>query len=472
MTKLPETFLNTMKSLLSEEGFSCYLKSFEEPRVNGLRVNTSKILPEEFEKISPFSLTKVPWTTDGYYIDASEKASKHPYYFAGLYYLQEPSAMLPAQMLPICEGDRVLDTCAAPGGKSTELAARLNRTGILFSNDISNSRAQALLKNLELFGTPNTVILSEDLHKLEERYYEAFDKILIDAPCSGEGMFRKEPAVIRSWEEHGIQFYRNLQEMIVTSALKMLKPGGMLLYSTCTFSLLEDEEMVLFMKSVCPELHVVEPPIFCDGFVHGFVDKASVNDPELSNCVRLFPHKIKGEGHFAALLEKRIESSSAAATGYKSGTPVSSGSDAKTIAKIFEAAKDSLGMISPEFFKNGSFSLRNDHLSYLPSGASDLRGLRVLREGLLLGEWKKDRFEPSQALAMALKKEDYQNVIDFPVSDPRVIKYLKGETLDVTDIGPEKEGWILVCVDSFPLGFAKGKNGILKNKYLPGWRYQ
>ena len=477
MARLPETYLNNMKSLLSEEGFLSYLKCFDAPRVAGLRVNTSKISPEDFVKIAPFELRPVPWTTDGFYIDASEKASKHPYYFAGLYYLQEPSAMLPAALLPIAAGDRVLDTCAAPGGKSTELAAKLSHTGVLFSNDISNSRAQALLKNLELFGIPNAVILSEDLKKLEDRYFESFDKILIDAPCSGEGMFRKEPAVIKSWEEHGNQFYRNLQEMITASALKMLKPGGMMVYSTCTFSMLEDEEMILYMKSICPGLHVVKPPVFVDGFLHGFVEKASVKDPELANCIRLFPHKIQGEGHFAALLQKDGEGDISFSDGACNHLEEGLGKDAQGAANRPESAR--LPEEAQAFLKslknlpeNGTLSLRNDRLSLVPAPQNDLRGLRILREGLLLGECKKGRFEPSQALAMALRKEDYDNVLDLSVSDPRVLKYLKGETLDVTDIAPEKEGWVLVCVDSFPLGFAKGKNGILKNKYLPGWRYQ
>ncbi|MBP5224472.1 MAG: RsmB/NOP family class I SAM-dependent RNA methyltransferase, partial [Lachnospiraceae bacterium] len=203
MAKLPEQFLEEILSLLGEEEAGAYLRCFDEPRLYGLRVNTTKISVEDFLKIFPFPLEPVPWTDNGFYYRGEDRVSRHPYYYAGLYYLQEPSAMLPARLLPVEPGDRVLDTCAAPGGKSTELAAKLNGTGVLFSNDISNSRAQALLKNLELFGIPNAVILSEDLRRLEDRFAGCFDKILVDAPCSGEGMFRKEPAVVKAWLEHG-----------------------------------------------------------------------------------------------------------------------------------------------------------------------------------------------------------------------------------------------------------------------------
>ena len=301
--KLPETYLHAMRRILGEE-FDAYLESFGSERTAGLRVNTLKLRPADFEKISPFPLEPVPWTKNGYYISASEKSGKHPYYFAGLYYLQEPSAMAPAAILPVRPGERVLDLCAAPGGKSTELAAKLQGKGLLVANDISNSRAQALLKNLELFGVKNALILSEDPKKLAERFPEYFDKILIDAPCSGQGMFRKDPAVIRSYEEHGISFYTELQKSIVRTALRMLRPGGMLLYSTCTFSVEEDEEIVLYMKQCCEDLHVIDIPGRFPGFAPGRPDLASRDDPELLRCARLYPHRIRGEGHFVSLLQR------------------------------------------------------------------------------------------------------------------------------------------------------------------------
>jgi len=466
MQKLPEEFLSNMKALLGDE-YDAYLKSFDDERVYGLRVNTSKISAEDFEKISPFKLKKVPWTSDGYYYEGTEKPAKHPYYFAGLYYLQEPSAMTPAELLPVEEGDRVLDVCAAPGGKSTKLAVKLDRRGILYSNDISNSRAQALLKNLEVFGIPNSVILSEDPVKLTGRFAEYFDKILIDAPCSGEGMFRKEPAVVRSWIEHGNGFYVNLQKQITKACLAMLKPGGLLLYSTCTFSPEEDENMILYMRSLCPELRVLNIPDLYGGFAEGMPEKASVNDPALRNCIRLFPHRLSGEGHFLALLQKGGKEASEPSSVKRPGR----GGSAQT-AKLPPEVTEFLTHTTYDF-SGGSFSLRKDRLYFMPEGEGSLDGLRTLRSGLLLGEIKTKRFEPSQAFAMALKEEEFRETVSLPLEDPRVLKYLKGETLDASDLISEAlSGWILVCVDHFPLGFAKANRGILKNHYLPGWRYQ
>ncbi len=460
MATLPAEFLDSMKDLLGEE-YDAYLTSFGAERVYGLRVNTLKISVEDFLKICPFDVQPVPWTHNGFYYKGSEKPAKHPYYYAGLYYLQEPSAMTPAEILPVEEGDLVLDTCAAPGGKSTELAAKLNATGVLFSNDISNSRAQALLKNLELFGVKNTVILSEDPQKLEPHFNEYFDKILIDAPCSGEGMFRKEPAVIKSWIEHGNGFYVNLQKQITKKALSMLKPGGMMVYSTCTFAPCEDEDMILYMKELCPELRVLDIPERCGAFSHGMPEKAVRYDEDLKKCIRIFPHKVDGEGHFVALLQKGdAPDENTARKGKKAD-----------ISKLPEELRDFLGLVSMPF-ENGTFEVRNEKVYFVPDTGASFTGLRVMRSGLLIGELKKKRFEPSQAFAMALKEREFANTVSLPASDPRVLKYLKGETVDVSDVFEGNDGWVLFCTDHFPLGFAKSTRGVLKNKYLAGWRYQ
>ena len=460
MAALPAEFELKMKELLGEE-YESYLESFRAERVYGLRVNTLKISVEDFLKICPFEVKPVPWTHNGFYYRGSDKPAKHPYYFAGLYYLQEPSAMTPAEILPVEEGDLVLDTCAAPGGKSTELASKLNGKGVLFSNDISNSRAQALLKNLELFGVKNTVILSEDPQKLEPQFREYFDKILIDAPCSGEGMFRKEPAVIKSWVEHGNEFYVNLQKQITKKALSMLKPGGMMVYSTCTFAPCEDEDMILYMKDLCPELKVLDIPNRYGGFSEGMPEKAVRYDEELKKCIRIFPHKVDGEGHFVALLQK----------GEETETKRDSKNKKADISRLPLKLREFLSMVSMPF-ENGSFEIRNEKVYFVPDTGAAFAGLRVMRSGLLIGEMKKKRFEPSQAFAMALKEAEFSNIVSLPASDPRVLKYLKGETVDVSDVFTGNDGWVLFAVDHFPLGFAKAARGILKNKYLAGWRYQ
>ena len=461
---LPSAFEEKMKYLLGAE-YNNYLDCFDEPRHYGLRVNTAKISVEDFLKISPWPLKKIPWIHNGFYYDGENcQPAKHPYYFAGLYYLQEPSAMTPADRLPIEPGDKVLDVCAAPGGKATELGARLNGTGVLAANDLSNSRAKGLLKNIELMGIGNVLVLSEEPGKLIPYFTEYFDKILIDAPCSGEGMFRKDRKMIRAWEEHGPDYFARIQKSIITQAAQMLKPGGMILYSTCTFSPEENEQTIEYLLEQYPDFDVCGIEGY-EGFACGMPEVTASKDKRLSRTVRIFPHRMKGEGHFLALLQKHAAADSDTLTA----------SDVKSTTgrkKLPEDLTDFLADIRREF-DPGRFDIRADKVYYMPEGLPALNGIRFLRTGLFLGELKKKRFEPSQAFAMNLKKEEYPRIIDLPVSDERVIKYLKGETLDVEDlVSPKEKGWYLVCVDGYPLGFGKLAGQVLKNKYLPGWRWQ
>ena len=478
---LPSAFEEKMKYLLGAE-YNNYLDCFDEPRHYGLRVNTAKISVEDFLKISPWPLKKIPWIHNGFYYDGENcQPAKHPYYFAGLYYLQEPSAMTPADRLPVEPGDKVLDVCAAPGGKATELGARLNGTGVLAANDLSNSRAKGLLKNIELMGIGNVLVLSEEPGKLIPYFTEYFDKILIDAPCSGEGMFRKDRKMIRAWEEHGPDYFAKIQKSIITQAAQMLKPGGMILYSTCTFSPEENEQTIEYLLEQYPDFDVCEIEGY-EGFACGMPEVTASKDKRLSRTVRIFPHRMKGEGHFLALLKKQSDDTPDTFTDSQDGHPaakhdrksavrgnIKTGTGRKTLP---EELTDFLADVRREF-DPGRFDIRADKVYYMPEGLPALNGIRFLRTGLFLGELKKKRFEPSQAFAMNLKKEEYPRIIDLPVSDERVIKYLKGETLDVEDIvSPKEKGWYLVCVDGYPLGFGKLAGQILKNKYLPGWRWQ
>ena len=462
MIKLPEKFENKMKELLQDE-YDDYLQCYDEPRYYGLRVNTNKISVEDFLKIAPWPLTPVPWIPNGFYYDGDKiQPSKHPYYFAGLYYLQEPSAMTPASRIPVEPGERVLDVCAAPGGKATELGAKLKGEGVLIANDISNSRARGLLKNLELFGIGNMMVISEEPGKLVEYFPEYFDKILIDAPCSGEGMFRKDKKMVKAWEEHGPEFFSKLQRSIITQAAAMLKPGGMILYSTCTFDPLENEKTVEYLLETCPEFKICEMEGY-EGFCEGIPKYVEDHSEEYRKTVRIFPHKMQGEGHYLALVKKGDDN-----TERKNEKTAKPKSGAK---KLPEELEQFLKELAWDIDKS-RLDIREERVYYMPENLPMLKGVRFLRSGLLLGEVKKNRFEPSQALAMCLKKEEYPRILDLPVSDDRVIKYLKGETLDVEDITSRKEkGWYLVCVDGYPLGFGKLANQTLKNKYLPGWRW-
>lgn len=464
---LPLVFEEKMRNLLKEE-FDAYIACYEEPRYYGLRVNTRKLSAAEFEKICPFAVRPVPWIHNGFYYDGEAVSpAKHPYYFAGLYYLQEPSAMTPASRLPIEPGDRVLDLCAAPGGKATELGARLGGEGLLVANDISSSRAKGLLKNIEVFGIGNVLVSCEEPGRLEQFFPEYFDKILIDAPCSGEGMFRKDRKMVKAWEEHGPEFFSNIQKSLILQAARMLKPGGMMLYSTCTFDERENERIIAHLLGTYPEFQIlpIEP---YEGFASGRKECVQGDVQRIQDTVRIFPHRMKGEGHYLALLRKGDEKAEEERrTEAERRRPLQTQRKKARLPEDFQ-----------EFWQHVTrplheerIEIRGDKLYEMPEGLPDIRGLRFLRTGLLLGELKKNRFEPSQALAMNLKKEDYDACIDLPAEDERVLRYLKGETLEVEDlIGEKAKGWYLVCVDGFPLGFGKAGRGTLKNKYLPGWR--
>lgn len=454
--ELPVTFVENMKRILGDE-LSDYLESYKKPRFMGLRINTSKISVEEFEKINPFqSLKKVPWTTNGYYYTEEDAPTRHPYYYAGLYYIQEPSAMTPASVLPVEENDRVLDLCAAPGGKATELGAKLHHTGLLVANDASASRTKALLKNLEVFGMPNILVTSEMGDRLDNYFHEYFDKILIDAPCSGEGMFRKQAHMIPAWEKQGPEVFSKIQREILNQAAELLKPGGTMLYSTCTFSEMENEGSIDgFLKSHS-DFHLADIP-WQEGFCPGKPELVASSFP-LEKCVRLFPHKIDGEGHFLALLQKDGEK------------PPNRLEKKRKIKKLPQELEEFLEDVSWPFDRAG-IEVKDTKVFLMPEGIGQCRGLRFLRSGLYMGEILKKRFEPSQAFAMVLKKEEYASVIDLPVSDERVFRYLKGETIELEEGESSRDcGWQLVCVDGYPLGWGKLIRGTLRNKYFSGWR--
>lgn len=454
--KLPEKFEQRMKELLKDE-YESFVKGYDAEHAAGLRVNTMKLTAAAFEKMAPLSVRKIPWISNGFYYNAAEnKPAKHPYYYAGLYYIQEPSAMTPAAVMPVKPGDRVLDLCAAPGGKSTELAAKLNGTGVLVANDISSTRAKALLKNLEVFGTKNALVMSENPAKLSQHFQGYFDCVLVDAPCSGEGMFRKDPAIMKNWEQYGVLYYQKIQrEEVLPYAVKMLRPGGYLVYSTCTFSPEEDEDTVGFLLKEYPELKILDSPLQYEGFAPGQPKWADAPS-EASKAIRIWPHRMEGEGHFVALFQK---SEAAEASDFVSYTYKS--------VQLSPETKEFLAHIRWEFDFSRITAI-NDTLYYLPQDIPDISGLRMLRSGLLLGEMKKNRFEPSQAFACTLKADEYDNCYNLPADDEDVIRYLKCET--ITAKRPVKDGFVLILVDGFPLGWGKAQNGTIKNKFLPGWR--
>lgn len=502
LNNLPDEFLERMQKLLGEE-YETFLQTYEETRKFGLRVNTLKISVEDFKEQVPFHLTEIPWIDNGFYYEREDNAARHPFYYAGMFYLQEPSAMTPANILPVTPGEHVLDLCAAPGGKATALAAKLQGEGLLVANDISASRAKALLKNLEVFGVKNAFVTNAAPVKLAEQFQESFDKILVDAPCSGEGMFRKDLANARAWSLDKVEECAKIQREITQQAVKMLRPGGVMLYSTCTFAPEENEGTIAYLLETCPDMELIEMPMY-EGFVPGMPElldrfgqmDETDNDRRLSSetwktlhqagvfaaedsleqkwdilrrCVRIFPHKMDGEGHFLALLKKKGELSGIHnKVGRKSGKP--SKDEEKVLREFLQDVSMSWNMDQVE--------VRKDQVYFVPCPPEIKGGIPFLRNGLYLGELKKGRFEPSQSFAMALRgpfdgNAEYRSVLNLEYSDERVRRYLCGETIDVEDIPVKsKKGWQLVCVNGFPLGWGKLVNGTLKNKYHQGWRMQ
>lgn len=470
MADLPQSFLDSMKEILGED-YEAFLAGFDGQRQYGLRVNTLKMNLEEFERIAPFHLKKVPWISNGYFYEAEDAPAKHPFYSAGLYYLQEPSAMTPASRLKVQPGERVLDLCAAPGGKATELGAALQGEGLLVANDINTARARALLRNLELFGISNSFVTNEPPYVLAERFPEFFHKIMVDAPCSGEGMFRKNPAVVDSWQEKGPEYFSKLQREIIVQAADMLLPGGMMFYSTCTFSPLENEKTITHLLKERPDMEVI-PMEDYEGFAEGLTSyRGEVFDESCKLCRRIWPHKMSGEGHFMALLHKKN------GVQQQVQQTVSQSSiwweKCKGLNKEQKAAAEDFFSHVNIAYDEKRIDVRGDNLYYLPAPKYDGRGLHFLRNGLFMGEFKKKRFEPSQPFALALHAQDFDQVLDFPADDEHLSRYLRGETLDVSDLiaGEKKrKGWQLVMVAGHPLGFGKLVNNNLKNKYPAGWR--
>lgn len=489
MAWLPEKFLERMREMLGEE-YDEFLASYEKPRTFGLRVNTLKMTPAEFEKLGLFPVTRIPWVENGFFYRGDVRPAGHPLYAAGAYYLQEPSAMTPAACLGVRPGERVLDLCAAPGGKATELGARLRGEGLLVANDISTSRARALLYNLEVFGIGNAFVTNETPSRLADAFEGYFDRILVDAPCSGEGMFRKEEAVARDWTPQKSEYFAGQQREILAQAVRMLRPGGTLLYSTCTFAPCEDEQTISWLLERFPEMRLVPLPAY-EGFDRG---RPSWGDgrEDLELCVRIWPHRMDGEGHFLAKLEKAGEfvREETECEGILSGHGNRKSGRGKARAEKMRGRGERAGKeqkthltetekgLIHEFlapctrrFPEDRMERRGQKVYLVPKLPEKVRGLKFLRNGLCMGELRKDRFEPSQQLAMYLKAEEFGEKICLDPGDERAVRYLKGETLSIL---PEEtdspSGWKLVCIGSYPLGWGRLVQGVLKNKYQSSWR--
>jgi NOL1/NOP2/sun family putative RNA methylase len=617
--KLPQKFTEKMKKLLGAE-FDNFMSSYDDQRLYGLRVNRLKLDAAAWKELSAFGADAkpVPWCEEGFYYKEGQRPGKHPHYHAGLYYIQEPSAMAPVELLDVQPGHYVLDLCAAPGGKSTQIAAKLQGSGVLVTNDNARERTKALAKNIELAGVRNAIVLNEEPERLAPVFAEWFDRILIDAPCSGEGMFRKDDSMIADWEKHSVERCSLMQRDILRHAAAMLAPGGRLVYSTCTFSPEENEQQIAAFLAEHNDFDIV-PAEHRYGWQPGRPDLAelrlldgqgsehSVKDINLSTLagarqdnnaqfgggtwseeanarisaeqygvnerrldadrlqslagtVRLWPHRLEGEGHYAAVLRRSgerplrdagaLDSASGgggnSASGAQpdtcsvnggparlrggkefvraeaySGKGASQAGSRKLPGKRLERADKRAGserldkrdrkthmrglesggadrrhrgsqesesaeelwssqsgqFVTDSLHEMGTLVAYGSRIYIQPPGVPALDGLRVVRAGWFVGEADKGRLTPSHPLALGLEREDAARSISWRSDQPETLRYLKGETVfaEEQDLvlkeGVSAKGYVLVCTDGFPIGWAKFAGGMLKNELPTGWRW-
>ncbi|MEK3881664.1 RsmB/NOP family class I SAM-dependent RNA methyltransferase [Paenibacillus sp. PL2-23] len=507
MTQLPALFLRKMEELLQTE-FQAFLDSYAAPRVYGLRVNPLKLSAKDWLALTPMEerVRPIPWAPSGYYYTEEERPGRHPHYHAGLYYIQEPSAMLPVELLDVQPGHRVLDLCAAPGGKSTQIAGKLGGQGILVSNDNAFERTKPLAKNIELQGVRNAVVLNEEPGSIARVFPAWFDRILVDAPCSGEGMFRKDDSMAASWESYSVERCAAMQRDILAQAATMLKPGGLLVYSTCTFSPEENEMQIADFLAKRRDFYI-EPVSHTAGVSAGqpdWVDEATAyqlgaeGTASLAGTVRLWPHKLEGEGHFIAALRRSGESTPETVAvrssqeqepprmaklkgGKPRGPEKPMRGGKQAAAALQEPPEATWKRFAEQELRLGleeeSQPLAFGHAVYLqPKGVPPLDGLKVIRAGWLAGEVRNGRFQPAQSLALGLKREEAARSISWGADAEETARYLKGETLFVQPEelklaeGAAAKGYVLICVDGFPVGWSKFVDGMLKNELAAGWR--
>lgn len=449
MINLPQEFESRMKNLLGEQ-YGDYLKALEQPAVKGFRVNTDKISLEDFEKINPFGNEKIPYVENGFYLDAT-KAGNHPYHHAGMIYIQEPGAMAPLECVDIDPDWCILDMCAAPGGKSTQAKLKLGEKGILVSNEIISSRCKILTGNIERLGFQNTVITCMEPKKIAKTFPETFDFIIVDAPCSGEGMFRKEEIAVSEWSKANVTMCAERQQSILNEALKALKLGGTILYATCTFSL-EENEMVVdtFLKNhpdftLLPVKEAVKNAT-ADGIKFDGCECENITD-----CRRFYPHLSKGEGQFMAVLKNNGE-----ATTTSQKRP-------QQKEKIEKLVFDFLDNCLSDYNKENVMMYNGNAVYFTPDFAVP-KGA-AFSCGVTIGEIRKNYIQPHHQFFMALGKY-FRRKIELSADSEALKKYLHGEEIDVTC----ENGWAVVTVDGCSVGGAKVVNGKAKNHYPKGLR--
>lgn len=479
---LPIEFEKKMKAFLGDE-WEEFLYSYDNNRFQALRFNTLKVgknksVEEEIagimDKLCIPMDKKVTWANDAYYYDEEKRPGKHPYHEMGLYYIQEPSAMSAAALLAPKPGMRVLDLCAAPGGKSTQLATYLGDSGLLVSNEINTQRSRILSQNIERMGIKNAIVTNEDSFVLASHFPSFFNAIQVDAPCSGEGMFRKLPEAVNEWSPQNVEICAARQKEILDNAATMLKAGGTIVYSTCTFSKEENEDVIEYFLQEHPDFTV-------------------------EKLERFWPHKQDGEGHFVAKLVRsggflseeenatndrtvtlaedttvkgKISGKKVNRKNKRTGKKDTSGISKENMELLKEFLDTTLTVYMAEWIINGKLVMFGDQLYRLPDIDVDLKGLKIQRAGLHIGEFKKQRFEPSHSLALALKYSEAKNVVKLTCDDPQTTGFFNGQSVMLSDgqAAECKKGWALVCVDGYPAGWGKVNGAQVKNHYPKGLR--
>ncbi|NLG82263.1 MAG: NOL1/NOP2/sun family putative RNA methylase [Bacilli bacterium] len=450
MMKLPNDFISRYQAIFKDE-FEAFIKGFDLPRSYGLRINPFKCPDISTNPYLSSILRKNPLVEDGYYYDEIVKPGLHPYHFAGVYYIQDPSAMMVVENADIKPGEVVFDMCGAPGGKSTHILSKLQDKGLLITNDILPKRAKVLSENIERWGRSNSIVISTDPTQLKDEFYGYFDKVIVDAPCSGEGMFRKDPEIIENWSVKKIKACSLVQRSLLDAAYNLVKENGIIIYSTCTFAPEEDEEVLAYFLEKYPDLELL-PTIKGEGIQDGL--------GEYKACSRFYFHRFNGEGHFIAKIRKT------------SPTPTYRKSKSKSLKPIIKEQQallnEFIDCCLTDFSLNYPIYEFNNHLYTLETDEQvpNLDGINILRYGLHLGEVKKDRFEPSHALALRLSKDQVKHYVDFPHDSKEIRQYLKGETITY----PGNNHFTLITVDGYSLGWAKHVDSLLKNYYPKGLR--